>query len=352
MNENNGIVSEIPNVPNNSVPTSPEPVSPTTTPTISESNHPQWYTRFAAYLIDSLLFVLILLFPIFTLSVIFGMIAVALPKSAWLVTLLTSVSSSILLTILFSYFQSKSGQTWGMKFLGIKLNKTNGELLSFQEAFIRNSIALLPFGLLNGIEFLSIFSSVYLIIVGVSILIDKNHQGFHDKAVSATYSKLEENTKRAKLTIGIYCGCLTIFIGLFLAAFILGIGSAYLGGVGINNLMKNEPKNEMRLNNQDKKLENNMMKRDMNQKIEKETPIQINEMSNEEEITTQKQTELPESQSNNPEDLFIKSCMDAGKANPKIDLTDYCACSAKEYMKTQDINKTINACKNLVKTKY
>jgi len=332
MNENNGV----------SLDTSQN----TQVPISQESNLPKWYSRFAAYFLDSIIFALIVLIPISILSVVFGSIALLSPSLMNFFQIILSLIISVLFAAAFSYFQHKTGQTWIMKFIGIKLAATSGELLSFKDAFIRNIIIFLPLGLLNAIErILGIpgLSIIYFVVVAASILLDKNNQGFHDKSVNAIYSKVSENTSRSKWILGLSCGCFTILIILLLTVFAAGIG-AYMNLGGLNSSKGVTPSNSK-----------NEIKKNYRNEMENKRPSLMNNDSQDDqtidEVSDEEERMEPVSNTTDSEEVFVKSCMEAAKANPKLDLKDYCECSAKEYMKSNDINSTVNACKSLIKTK-
>lgn len=107
-------------------------------------NKATFASRFFAWLIDGLAAALL----IFIISIVFGLFIGAFAGSeSSFVNFLVSAAVLVMIALLFllqflyfGYFWSKNGQSIGMKMMGIKVVRSNGELLTFLRAGLRGTI--------------------------------------------------------------------------------------------------------------------------------------------------------------------------------------------------------------------
>jgi uncharacterized RDD family membrane protein YckC len=168
-------------------------------PVISSVEYSSNTSRIAAYIIDSII-----------LSVISGLIS-ALIRADY-------NGTSVLVTFLgifyFGYFHSKTGQTPGMKFLGIKIIKEDGSNLNLGSAVLRYILSI-------------ILGTVTLGISCLWALFNPKKQTLHDLVVKTIYVAQDEKLSRAKWVIGGYCCCGPILIVLGMVALVtLGVLSS------------------------------------------------------------------------------------------------------------------------------
>jgi len=285
---------------------------------------PKWYSRLAAFIIDNL----ILGIPFYL--IFFGgaaVIGVATSDLSDLVTEFSAIFFGIVLIsifllinlVYFSYLQSKSGQTWGMRFIGIKLTNQNGELLSFKDALIRNLFVILVPSVISIIPFLGNFLYLaYMVALIIFVLVAKNNQGFHDKIVKAIYQTADEKIQRSKWTLGCFCGCQTFLaIGVIIAAIIFGLGTL------------------SSLENANKELKNLRLPAETQIKQPEQMIAPTNETPSYNYPEPMESTE------------FYKACMKAN-TNPAVDLTDYCGCAEKEYEFLTPVSEIPEKCKEYI----
>lgn len=185
------------------------------------------FSRFAAYLIDTSILaipnVIVLIFLILYILVL----DIYYPGNLKLNILHTTITvTAILLGVLililnflyYSHFLSKKGQTWGMSYLGIKLKKEDGNLLSFKEALLRHTVySVLP-STLTISSLIPIFGPILTIPLLLLIpsylycFYDKKRQNIYDKIHDVIYISVNENYKRIFIAIAIN------LFGLFLIA--------------------------------------------------------------------------------------------------------------------------------------
>jgi len=280
----------------------------------SNNNHEYalWYTRAAASIIDNLIVSFscgILFFPI---GIVIALITrIDSPLTSTLIQTLSFLFTSLILYCYYGYFLSKSGMTPGLKFLGIKVTKEDGSLLTFGQGILRTFL----FGLLSIINIIMILASV-------------KKQGVHDLAVGSITVKENENTSRAKWILGLNCGCGCLSIIALFVASILGI-SALNTAINSKSMLNKIDT----MNNQKPSEEKNFDYSNPN--VKDESPTQKNEV---------KETD------NTFQNDFYKACINANK-NPNVDLSNYCVCAAKEYAKGSSLDQTVQNCKNLIKLK-
>jgi uncharacterized RDD family membrane protein YckC len=305
----------------------------------SKSSHkhtepPKWYSRLAAWLIDNLILMLIL-YPI---AILLGFFS-ALGAGELRVAISTLISVLVVLTAVMLYFtilQSRNGQTWGMKFVGIKISFPDGSKLNFQTAFLRNLFVILLPSILGIIPILGIFiQGIFYLILGISVLTNKNGQGFHDKMFGVVFSKLNEKTTGSKIFIGCYCGCLSVTVIFLIIGFVFFGMAASLSGENLKNL------------GIDQNLQK-MIQEEMPRENQTENKIKDSYM---EEVREEDEISEEQSLNNNSQgNEFYKACMEAN-TNESLDLSDYCACAEKEFMNGGDLNSIVSACKERIKIK-
>jgi uncharacterized RDD family membrane protein YckC len=271
------------------------------------------YSRLAAYLID-ILIITLLSIPV---AIIAGLIIILI--GAGTAASLTALNSTalalpaiiimgfavIIITWLipasyFAYFQSRNGQTPGLKFIGIKLTSEDGSLLTFGRAFVRAFVGVTLISIINtGIGMIPYAGSFLSLVIGALwvgwCIFDKKAQNLYDKMFKTIYVSENEETGKAKWTIGC-CGCpLFLIIIASLIAAIIGLGS-----YAVQNIPD----------------------------------------TSEPQVTT---TTINPSAVRDSE--FYKACISS--APQGVDLSAYCECTSTEFDKGQtDINAVVNICKS------
>jgi uncharacterized RDD family membrane protein YckC len=355
MNEENKVVMDpLPPVP--PVPPAPQTPQGTISQEVPQANTlPKWYSRLAAYLIDTL----ILFFAGIPFWIIIGILSTSTGSTPSvgqsLVVSLIGLLASLAFAAYFAYFQSKDGLTLGMKFIGIKINQINGELLSFQSAYLRSLLVLAVPAFLQIIPLAgAALSGLYLLVLYIMILVDKNNQGFHDKLFNAIYSVADEKTSRAKWVLGCYCGCIGPIFIILMGTIIFGASMLLSNPNLLNSEMMKNPNLMMKESEKaTKQIEKEPIIENRNQEREEER-IQMNDSYNnmrEDSILDQQpsvtSTQPMGSDSNNLSDVFYKACMNANN-NPNIDLSKYCICAERESKNTTDVNLIVERCKDQI----
>jgi uncharacterized RDD family membrane protein YckC len=275
---------------------------------ITTENYALWYTRAAAQVVDGLILSLgqaVLMFPaVFVISLLDSFSGKQDPSAGYLLVQgILQLISVALIFVYYGYFLSKEGATPGLKFLGIKVTKESGELLTFGQGILRTFL----FSLLSLINM-------------IMILVTQKRQGIHDLAVGTITVKNEEKTSRAKWIMGIYCGCGCLAIIISIIMFSVGIAAITSKTV---------------LNKIDNK--NSQSAQEMEQ----------DELKNIIESDSMKEEKTTDTESVLQSDLY-KACVNANK-NPNLNLSDYCICATKEYSKGSNLETTIQNCKSLIK---
>lgn len=129
-----------------------------------------FWRRTFAYLLDALVLGVIA----FVIGFGAGFLGLATGMSEGDITLLANVLGNIIGVVYFIFFWSArgKGQTLGMRWLGMRVVRTDGSYIGLGRAFLR-SIGL-------GLSFLVLFIGV------IFVAFDKNKQGWHDK-IADTY---------------------------------------------------------------------------------------------------------------------------------------------------------------------
>ena len=291
------------------------------------------HSRLAAYLIDTIIIALIstpvAIIAILTVilvgaGTVSSLTAVNLSVLAIPAKIILGIASIVIMwlipSVYYAYFQSKNGQTPGLKFIGIKLISEDGSLLNFWRAFFRTFVAVTLISIISNllglIPFVGIGALLSLVAFAVWIgwcVFDKKAQNLYDKMFKTIYVSENENTGKAKWTIGC-CGCPLFLIVVTSAIF--GLGNLAL-------------KNRAALTNQ-------MMKQETKQVVPTQTTTTT---------TTTSTTETLSSPSSARNSEFYKACMTA--STKEIDLSAYCECASKEFDKGQtDVNTIVNSCKS------
>lgn len=321
-------------------PLSNSSVSPNASQNTENITLPKWYSRFAAYLIDSLIISLILS-PLFLL-ISFGSAALLGSASQIAVTFFAALLVPILLSLYLAYFQSKEGMTWGMKFIGLKISQPSGELLTFQNALFRALLVTSVGSVLSIIPFAGqLLAFIYALVLIVTILTDKSNQGFHDKMFNAVYSKIDEKTTRAKWVIGCYCGCglITLIIGIIgLVAGLSALGMSGLSNEDFLNQLKQTPESR---NKEEKKNLNQIQERN-----QEEMPVEtMDESLDEINLIEEPQTTVDTGK------IFYDACMKSAMNNQGADLSDYCKCAEEGYLGGMAVNDIVSKCQSRIKLK-
>lgn len=280
------------------------------TPNVTNSqSHASNLTRFASYLVDSLILGL--------LTAVISVLAGA--NSAQTIVYLISIAY-------FGYFLSTTGQTLGMKFLGIKVVKEDGSLLNFGLAAVRHFV----------------FGLVSFFTLGIGILWalwDPKKQTLYDKIFHTQYIPENENTSRAKWVIGLNCcGCL--LIPVIIAALIsLGVATgAMLNNIpGAANVI---PSNSMK-NNKATPIEEKPV---FESKMETPAPTTYETPAvNSKTYSFVKMETATESFK-----AGVKACSDAATKNPalsKYDVTEYCKCAMDQTLNLKmDLESSVKYC--------
>lgn len=313
---------------------------------------PQWYTRFAAYTIDISILILISIPLGVILSIVFAPVSNEGTVGKTFLTNLLSTVIALFTSIYFAYFHSKEGATWGMKYLGIKINQPSGELLSFQNAYLRSILIMAAPNALAMIPWVGqILGPLLALALFISILIDNKKQGIHDKLFNAIYSKTDEKTSRAKWVIGCSCGCLIpLMIG------IIGVIAAGLASMSVlsnpellKSKLMNETTPQTNLKPQEMKKEmpetstfQPKVNNDYNQKMD------LNQSTTTEQPKTSSGTKAnPFEGLKTPEEIY-NACLSLN-TNPKVDIKDYCSCLVRELNTATSGDDLINKCKSYIK---
>jgi uncharacterized RDD family membrane protein YckC len=113
------------------------------------------YSRLAAYLIDTIIIALISIPVAIIAGLVIILVGAGTAASLTAVNLsvlsipaiiILGIASTIIMWLIpstyYAYFQSKSGQTPGLKFIGIKLTSEDGSLVNFWRALLRTFAAI------------------------------------------------------------------------------------------------------------------------------------------------------------------------------------------------------------------
>lgn len=266
-------------------------------------------TRFAAYLIDALILGI--------LTALFSIILSA--NSAQAVSLIAGLAY-------FGYFLSTTGQTVGMKFLGIKISKEDGTLLNFGLAAVRHFL----FG---------IITTFTLGVGALWALWDGKKQTLYDKIFHTCYYSVNENKTAAKWVIGLNCcGCFLIPV-IILVLVSLGVATGSMlnnvpGAAGIlpNNSMKNTQKPMM----------------DEKPTFEKKMESQKTTTYETPAVTTKTYSYVDMATATESFKAGVSACSDAAKKNPalsKYEVTEYCKCAMDQTINLKmDLESSVKYC--------
>ncbi len=116
-----------------------------------------FFARFIALVIDNIALIIIAWLISFILAPVLGATAATgIPIISWLAGGLGLIVGFILIFLQFFYFgwMWRSGQSFGMRFLNIKVTRRDGSALSFWRGGFRGSIGYWISGLVFGLGFL------------------------------------------------------------------------------------------------------------------------------------------------------------------------------------------------------
>lgn len=203
----------------------------------SSVSYARWYSRLAASLVDGLILAVIsfgisfVVFPFTDTDVVqditefFKSLESTASNTSANISPITEyefiayIATLIFGLVYFAYFQSKDGQTLGMRFIGIKISKEDGNFLSFGEASIRfvvyqAVVHVILFLLIIPIIGWMAFPILLFLWVGWC-LFDKKKQNPYDKVFNSVYTPKNENKTAAKFVVGCCCGAqLLLFISI------------------------------------------------------------------------------------------------------------------------------------------
>ncbi len=306
----------------NSNPEISKTTAETPVPIISSAGYSSNLSRFAAYIVD---------------SIILGLIGTLLTLPLVLLTKSDSQIFSFLPAVIgifyFIYFHSKDGQTVGMKILGIKIINEDGSNLDLKGASIRYLLW-------------AILTPITIGIAPLWALFSSKKQTLYDLISKTIYVAQDEKQSRAKWIVGGYCCCGPILVGLGLAAlFSLGIANSgafnQLPGMGgsvpkatttklptSNSIDRTQPF-------QPKTIETTTTV-STTKEVKNSEPFQPKTIETTTTISTTNEVKNSE---------FYKAC--ARSAPMGVDFSAYCECATKEFESGQtDVNTIVNSCKS------
>lgn len=162
------------------------------------------YTRTAAYIIDSL--ILFTASATLQLPITISLGLYGVPD--YVDFIITYIISLILHTIYFTYFLTKDGTTPGLNYLGLKILKEDGSLLSVGDVIIR-----------------TLFFNIFFLISILTIPFTSKSQGIHDMVVRSVCLKNEEKMSRGKWITGSCCGCGCLSLIILIILFFVGVAN-------------------------------------------------------------------------------------------------------------------------------
>ena len=192
-------------------------------------------SRLGAYLIDgliigvpfSLIFTLLIVGSFFYLAATNGTPSSADAMASVIIAVVAIFAFLAIFVcqfIYFGYYLSKKGQTPGMKYIGIKAVKADGNLLTLSEALIRHLTFIFALGFASGFQIIPFIGPLISLAVQFLIwgwcLFDKKQQNIYDKINDVIYVSENENQTRARWAVGLNCGCMLI---IFIISVVIGI---------------------------------------------------------------------------------------------------------------------------------
>lgn len=172
---------------------------------VNKVQYSKWYTRTAAYFIDSIILGLAISLIQLPITILLGLAEV--PE--YVDGIITYFNAIILTTIYFYYFLTKDGTTPGLQYLGLKIVKEDGSLLSPGDTIVRTII----------------FNILFLISI-VTIPFNSKKQGIHDLVVKSICIKDNEKETRGKWITGLCCGCSFFTVIIFILLVFMGIAAS------------------------------------------------------------------------------------------------------------------------------
>jgi uncharacterized RDD family membrane protein YckC len=141
----------------------------------------EWWERWVARFIDSLIFTVVSWILGFILAAVFGV--------GILSVLLAAVISYAAYTAYDYVLHSKDGQTIGKKIMKIQLVGAGGAPLD--SSALQKRAAVYPgVFILSGIPFVNYLVYVFGLVLGILLLVDKGRQGLHDKIAGTVVVKV------------------------------------------------------------------------------------------------------------------------------------------------------------------
>jgi uncharacterized RDD family membrane protein YckC len=278
----------------NSNPAAKQTPAETPMPVISSVEYSSNLSRFAAYLVDTIILFL-------TGAIISAPFAIIIKADSSIFTILPYIIS----IFYFSYFHSKSGQTVGMKFLGIKIINEDGSNLTFGGAFLRYFLC----GILN---------FVTIGIASLWALFNPKKQTLYDLILKTIYIAQDEQKSRAKWVVGGYCCCGPILVGLGVAG-LVSLGIANTGALNqVPGMSGSMPKTSTPSIPSNNSLE-------MTKPIQPTTTMQKPKLNQASYDIMDLETASPEIKGQ------VTACVQNLKSDPtvgKYDFTEFCKCAA------------------------
>jgi uncharacterized RDD family membrane protein YckC len=165
----------------------------------------KWYTRTAAYFIDSIILVLAISLLQLPITISLGLAEV--PE--YVDGIITYINSLILTTIYYYYFLTKDGTTPGLQYLGLKIVKEDGSLLSTGDTVVRTLIF-----------------NILLLISIITIPFNSKKQGIHDLVVKSICINNQQKEARGKWITGLCCSCSCFAVIIFILLIIMGLAGS------------------------------------------------------------------------------------------------------------------------------
>jgi len=167
------------------------------------------------------------------------------------VDLIAYILTLIFGLVYFAYFQSKDGQTLGMRIIGTKITNEDGSLPSFIEASIRyiiyNAVALVLI-LLILIPILGWLAYPILAFLWFGwCLFDKKKQNVYDKVFNNIYVPQNEKRTAAKFVVGCCCGA-QLLIAISITAVIIFLVISFTNSNQANRESFSNYKEEIKIN--------------------------------------------------------------------------------------------------------
>jgi len=303
------------------------PVESNNLPSSETSNQPKYaklYSRFASYIVDNILLSIV----IGVVSGVIFLISSQISPSFQLIFTIVGLLLPLVILIAYpTYFLSSSGATLGMKLVGIKTTKENGNLLTIRESLIRNTVYLLMVFFVTVIQIIPIIGLIISLILYplffTYCLKDSKKQNLYDKIFNNIYISDNEKTTLSKIVVG--CGC-SFFI---LAAISIGVGI----GLFINTFLAGSSTSSESVNG----ILRMIMMQNQGSLPSGDNSSNFNEMYNQNLTNAENEQNIPNFQDTSPSEVLVNETspstitLDTIKSNPT-----YTQCSQNIKNITQD----------------